>query len=101
MRKGKNTTEEFSPIFNINYYIENNPDLKVFLGDNRDAYMDHFIKYGMREGRKSSPNFNVEAYKANNADLRLAFGDNNFEYYMHYTVNGRIEGRLATFEQFE
>ena len=63
--------------------------------------MDHFIKYGMREGRKSSPNFNVEAYKANNADLRLAFGDNNFEYYMHYTVNGRIEGRLATFEQFE
>ena len=63
--------------------------------------MDHFIKFGMREGRKSSTFFNLEAYKSNNADLRIAFGDNNYEYYMHYMINGRIEGRMATFEQFE
>ena len=71
------------------------------MGNDRDAIMDHFVKYGMREGRKSSPKFILEAYKNYNADLRKAFGDNNFEYIMHYILNGRIEGRIATFETFE
>ena len=99
--KGKYETSEYSPIFNAQYYLEKNPDLRNFFGENRDSLMDHFVKYGMKEGRPSSPSFILEAYKTNNADLRMAFGDNNFEYYMHYTLNGRIEGRMATFEQFE
>ena len=37
--------------------MEKNQDLKKHLGENRDFMMDHFIKFGMREGRKSSPNF--------------------------------------------
>ena len=57
--------------------------------------MNHFLTYGMKEGRLSSPNFNLNNYKSRYGDLRAAFGDNNKEYYIHYWVYGSNEGRDA------
>ena len=57
--------------------------------------MNHFLTYGMKEGRASNPNFNVNVYKSNYQDLQNAFGNNIKEYYIHYMIYGRDEGRKA------
>ena len=57
--------------------------------------MNHFLSYGMKEGRISSPNFNLDFYKSNNQDLKNAYGNNKKEYYIHYMIYGRDEGRKA------
>ena len=87
-----------SPVFHLGYYIENNPDVaNIYLNDT-DRIMDHFLRYGINEGRPSSPNFNLEAYKTRNEDLKNIFQNSNVDYYYHYCIFGRNEGRLATFD---
>ena len=82
-------------VYNYNYYRKNNPDLVTLYGDNREAYLNHFITVGMSEGRQGSKNFNLAVYKANNPDLVSSFGDDNVKYYEHYISSGRAEGRKA------
>ena len=80
-------------MYNYEYYLANNPDVKAAFGGNRTATMDHFINSGMAEGRRGSSEFNVHAYRANNPDLEAAFGGDLKDYYMHYINNGKAEGR--------
>ena len=63
--------------------------------------MDHFIKKGMREGRRSSPYFSAYDYKLINPDLRSMFGNNAYEYYFHYITKGKDEKRIANFFDVE
>ena len=75
--------------------MNNNGDVVKAFGNNTDAIMNHFLTYGMKEGRLSSPNFNMNVYKSKYQDLINAFGNNNQEYYTHYCIYGRNEGRIA------
>ena len=90
-----NENRDLSPVFNLGYYKQNNPDVVKAFGNNTDAIMNHFLSYGMKEGRTSSPNFNLDFYKSNNQDLKNAYGNNKKEYYIHYMIYGRDEGRKA------
>lgn len=82
-------------VYNYDYYKANHPDLAALYGDDREAYLNHFITTGMNEGRQGCKDFNLDAYKANNQDLVVAFGDNNAQYYKHFMSSGRAEGRKA------
>jgi hypothetical protein len=83
-------------VYNKDYYLANNPDVKNALGDNDAAVLQHFINFGMKEGRIASTDFDVNVYKANYGDLYNAFKDDLEEYYFHYLRYGREEGRNAT-----
>ena len=50
-------------------------------GNTAEAALQHFIKYGMAEGRRGNEIFDVHFYKDNNIDLQNAFGDNWYLYY--------------------
>jgi hypothetical protein len=82
-------------VFDAAYYKQMNPDVVAVLGDSDEAAFQHFIDYGMGEGRIASRNFNVQTYKSSYADLRAAFGDDLTAYYMHYIQYGFYEGRYA------
>jgi len=87
---------DFAPVFNPQYYRENNPDVAASpYGASDAALWDHFCNFGMNELRQGSSNFNAKAYKERYSDLRDAFGDDNFEYYQHYVRFGIAEGRNA------
>ena len=85
---------DYAPVYDYNFYM-GHPDLKKAYGNNPTGAFNHFVKYGMKEGRQASPNFNVEIYKANYADLRNAFGNDLPSYYKHYVQFGIKEGRNA------
>lgn len=92
----KETPVDYSAVFDAAYYANRYPDLKAAFGNDESALLQHFIQYGMAEGRQGSPQFDVYSYKNLYPDLRAAFGNNLKSYYMHYISSGKAEGRKAT-----
>lgn len=89
------TPAEYSAVFNASFYQHNYSDLNRLYGNNERLLFQHFLSYGMKEGRQASEEFNVKAYRERYPDLDAAFGDNLPAYYMHYINFGKAEGRDA------
>ena len=86
---------DYSPVFNAGYYYKNNGDVANALGKDAQALFNHFMNFGMSEGRQASAEFNVEVYKSNYPDVANAFGNDTKAYYLHYVKCGKAEGRTA------
>ncbi|MCR4763368.1 MAG: transglutaminase-like domain-containing protein [Lachnospiraceae bacterium] len=87
---------DYAAVFNATWYADHYPDLKNAYGTNATKLLNHFLAYGMSEGRQASAEFNLDAYKSRYSDLRDAFGNNNTDYYIHYIRYGKKEGRDAS-----
>lgn len=86
---------DYSPVFDATYYLNKYADLKAAFGNDASAALNHFVNYGIKEGRQACEDFNVNTYKNNYEDLRKAFGSNNSLYVSHYLEYGLKEGREA------
>ena len=89
---------DYWAVYSYEYYIEHHPDVAAAYGNNQAAVFNHFIEYGMVEGRQASPVFDVSYYQANNADLNRKFGDDYSTYYEHFMNYGMREGRQGSAE---
>jgi N-acetylmuramoyl-L-alanine amidase len=88
---------DYASVYNCDYYLANNADVKNAYGSNDDiAVLQHFVNYGMNEGRQASSNFNATSYRLQYVDLRNAYGGQLKSYYEHYMRYGKKEGRVAT-----
>lgn len=83
----------YADIFDAEYYGETYSDVAQAFGDDEAALFNHYIKYGIYEGRSGSEAFNVLSYRENYDDLEAAFGDNWKAYTDHYLTYGLTEGR--------
>ncbi|HEY4963524.1 MAG TPA: hypothetical protein VIH90_02400 [Candidatus Saccharimonadales bacterium] len=86
----------YKDVFDPTYYADNNPDVASVVGTDPMALFNHFVQYGMSEGRQASANFNVTSYLERYPDLRNAFHWNLPAYYAHYEQWGMAQGRIAT-----
>lgn len=82
-------------VFNAKYYAEKYPDLKRAFGFDENRLWNHFITYGVSEGRTGSPVFSVNDYMNRFADLKKAFGSDKFAYIKHFVNFGMKEARQA------
>lgn len=80
-------------IFSAKYYADQYPDLKAAFGYNEEMLWQHFLDYGLKEGRNMSPILDVKKYRAAYADLNQAFGDNWDAYVQHFFDYGVNENR--------
>lgn len=87
---------DYSAIFDLEYYMNKYPNLVSVFGTDYDKYIEHFVNYGMKEGRQASETFNLEYYKKKYPNLVKAFGNNNQAYYEHFIEYGIKEGRQAS-----
>ena len=85
----------YSAVYNYNYYLTHNSDVKKAFGEDDEAVLKHFVEFGMKEGRQASEEFNVDNYKNRYSDLRAVFGNNRGLYYKHYMEYGQKEKRDA------
>ena len=92
----KSTWLDYSSVFDANYYLSHYPDVAKATAGNSDLALDHFINYGMSEGRRGSATFDVQSYFNEYPDLRAAFGFDLVKYYEHYVTAGKAEGRHGT-----
>ena len=89
----KSSWLDYSSVFDADYYLNKYPDVNEWANGNKDKALDHFISYGMSEGRRGSEAFDVYSYKTRYLDLRKAYGSNLKGYYLHYLEYGMKEHR--------
>ena len=87
---------DYSPVYDFDYYIARNADVKTVFGMDQEAVLGHFVRYGMSEGRQGCPDFNVYVYRARYADVKAVFGDDLKAIYLHYLKYGISEGRYGS-----
>lgn len=92
-RKDKNAA--YRAVFDANYYATTYPDVTAAVGTDANKLLQHYIAFGIAEGRNASAEFNAKAYRENNPDLNQAYGDNWAGYHEHYVAYGRNEKRNA------
>lgn len=80
-------------IFDAEYYADSYPDLKEAFGYDETQLYNHFITYGLEEGRNMNPILDVVAYRKAYADLEAAFGDDWDAYVNHFFTFGAGEMR--------
>lgn len=86
---------DYSLVYNVGYYANRYSDLRKCFGFDDDAYIKHFVNYGMKEGRQATETFNVGIYKDRYSDLQQVFGSELQKYYIHYINYGYKEGRIG------
>ncbi|CBK73785.1 Bacterial surface proteins containing Ig-like domains [Butyrivibrio fibrisolvens 16/4] len=95
-RAGSSEDLKNSPLrqlFDASFYAKQNPDVVAAFGNNEDALFQHFLIFGIKEGRQINQYFDVKAYKAAYPDLSEKFGDNMELYYKHFVAYGQKEHR--------
>lgn len=85
----------YRAVFDAEYYYQAYPDVAAAYGMDTNALFQHFVNFGVREGRSASAAFNPQAYRQRYADLQAAFGSDMAAYCRHYVTYGRAEGRNA------
>lgn len=85
-------------VFDAEYYVENYPDLKAVYGTDKTKLLQHFLEYGIKEGRKSSAVFDVKYYLEANQDVRNAFGNDYETAFKHFVKDGYKEFRKSSEE---
>lgn len=87
---------DYSAVYDYQYYVNKYADIKTAYGYDDLAVLQHFVNYGMKEGRQAKSSFDVNSYRLQYADLRGVYGNDLKSYYTHYINYGRKEGRVAT-----
>lgn len=87
------SAEGLSDVFDADYYAEQNPDVVAIFGSDPTVLFNHFVTYGVNEGRQGMASFNVTQYRNAYADLQAAFGNNWDAYVEHYFTSGINENR--------
>lgn len=78
------------------YYLSLYADLRAAFGaQNYAAATQHWLTYGIREGRQPNPFFSARAYLNRYADLRAAFGNDLVRATEHWLRSGIDEGRIG------
>lgn len=86
-------------VFDSKYYADKHKDIKAAFGYDEQELVNHFINYGIKEGRASSPTFNVKYYITAHSDIKAAFGSNNYQAaYNHFLNYGCKEYRKSSEE---
>ena len=82
-------------LFDADLYYSLYPDLQDAFGRDYNKLREHWLNFGINEGRRASYVFDVHYYFAAYEDLRKNIGANCMELYNHFKIFGIKEGRKA------
>ncbi len=80
-------------VFNAKYYADQYKDLYDAFGYDETLLYNHFLKYGLNEGRVMNPVIDIVKYRDSYEDLDNAFGNDWDAYVQHYIEYGIKEKR--------
>jgi hypothetical protein len=86
---------DYTHVFDITYYADNNTDLKNYYGSDYYQIFMHFLNHGMTEGRRGNNEFNVSFYRSNYPGIAQAYGDDLRSCYYHYLQYGVASNLIA------
>lgn len=90
-------------MFDAEFYAKQNPDVVEAMGDDEETLFNHFVNFGLWEGRQVNSEFNVSAYASAYSDLTDYAKDSGMSQteellflYEHYENFGKSENREIT-----
>lgn len=89
------SSSQKSLVFDATYYANKYPDLKAAFGNDATKLYQHFVTYGIYEGRQGCASFSAKQYLLKYSDLKDAYGNDYAKALNHYLVHGYNEGRRA------
>ncbi|MDO4747902.1 MAG: RICIN domain-containing protein [Eubacteriales bacterium] len=87
----KNSLKNY--VFDAGYYSNAHADLKSAYGTDADKLYQHFLDFGIKEGRQAHPVFDVKYYLSANSDLKSTYGEDYAKGINHYLSFGYKESR--------
>ncbi len=89
-------------VFDAEYYANRYPDLKTAYGTDEDKLYNHFINYGIEEGRCASPYFDVKVYMNQNSQKFQEDNKGNYEKaFKHFLSNCKTTSRMKLSALFD
>ncbi|MGD1858680.1 MAG: cadherin-like domain-containing protein [Leptolyngbyaceae cyanobacterium] len=89
-------------IFDEAFYLSQNPDVAALVGSVFSSGYQHFVAFGLDEGRNPSVLYNESFYRAQNPDIAAAIANGSLTSGLrHFLTSGHQEGRdpSALFDQ--
>lgn len=83
-----------SNMFNADWYLGQNPDVAAAVRAGRMSAHDHFVRYGMSEGRSPLSLFDANFYLTQNPDVAAAVGAGIMSAVEHFLMFGQAEARV-------
>lgn len=104
LNNGLSEGRQGSALFNLKYYLAENPDLKEAFGKDYEMGFKHFVEYGQREDRVYSAEltavrddiFDVEFYWKKYPDVAESMNGDVYRTFMHFMKIGLSEGYSAS-----
>ncbi|MEB2400357.1 MAG: hypothetical protein OZ927_12525 [Alcaligenaceae bacterium] len=89
-----------APLFYTEWYLLHNPDVTEAVSQGLIEPLEHFLRYGLKEGRSPGPLFDVQFYLHGNPDVAAAVARGETTAYEHFLTYGIYEGRapIALFD---
>ena len=87
---------DYSRVYDFNYYVAHNADVKKKVGVDDVAALEDFAERGMELGLQANASFNVKTYMEANPSLKSQFGSSYVRYYEYYATTG--QGSLTVTE---
>ncbi len=84
-------------VYNQGDYLALNPDVLGAYGGDAGRTLQHWLLFGVREGRQANLTFATREYLENHGDLAAAFGADFPRAIDHYILFGINEGRVGVF----
>ena len=79
----------YKRVYDYNYYVANNKDVKKKYGVDDVAVFEDFVERGMELGLQGNAKFNVKIYMEANPSLKEEFGSDYEKYYKYYAKTGK------------
>ncbi|MBR6826389.1 MAG: MBL fold metallo-hydrolase [Oscillospiraceae bacterium] len=95
--------EELKPlVFNAEYYADRYADLKEAYGTDEGKLYEHFVNYGIEEGRCASPYFDVKFYmNQNGQSFRETMKGDYEKAFKHFLENAETATLMKLSETFD
>lgn len=84
----------WAPVFDPEYYAKKYKDIGDSLTTD-EQLLEHFLQYGVYEGRSGKKEFNAERYMDLNRDVEDYYLGDNLAACVHYIESGQFENRRA------
>ena len=81
------------PVFDAQYYAQQNGDVIGVFGSDERSLLRHFIYYGMYEGRLAKEGLDMEAYVRGMPELADRWIEDRRACYMYYIADRRKKKR--------
>ena len=75
---------DYSSIFDPYFYLTHYEDLNLLYKQTPSRSFDHFVSYGLREGRMAHPKFSIRSYMKGNQQLLKQFGSDEIAFAEHF-----------------